>query len=103
MPRFAYTARDRAGQTVTADLEAPSRRDALRVLSARGLQVASVAEVAGAAKRLPPAGAAAGSAPKASRALRPARAQAPTRRECLPFLESLYDLSTSGLSAGEAV
>ena len=28
---------------------------------------------------------------------------APRRAECLPFLESLYDLATSGLSAGEAV
>ena len=31
MPRFAYSGRDRAGQPVTAELEAPSRRDALRV------------------------------------------------------------------------
>jgi len=46
MPRFAYTARDRAGKSVAADLEAPSRKDALRLLSARGLQVASVNEIA---------------------------------------------------------
>ena len=44
MPRFAYTARDRAGKSVAADLEAPSRKDALRVLAARGLQVSSVTE-----------------------------------------------------------
>ena len=33
MPRFAYTARDRAGKSVSADLEAPSRKDALRLLT----------------------------------------------------------------------
>jgi type II secretory pathway component PulF len=32
-----------------------------------------------------------------------ASAQSPGRKECLPFLESLHDLATSGLSAGEAV
>src|SRR6185295_7032975 len=37
------------------------------------------------------------------RALRRATSQSLTRRECLPFLEALYDLATSGLSAGEAV
>ena len=42
MPRFAYTARDRAGQPVSAELDAPGRKDALRILAARGLQVANV-------------------------------------------------------------
>ena len=46
MPRFAYTARDRAGHAVSADLDAPTRKDALRLLTARGLQVASVSELA---------------------------------------------------------
>ena len=36
MPRFAYSARDRAGQPVSAELEAPGRKDALRILAARG-------------------------------------------------------------------
>ncbi len=106
MPRFAYTARDRAGKSVAADLEAPSRKDALRLLNARGLQVASVNELATAA----PARKTRPSAAKPAAAASPARpvatrgsAQPPTRRECLPFLESLYDLATSGLSAGEAV
>ncbi len=100
MPRFAYTARDRAGAPVSADLEAPTRRDALRVLAARGLQVASVSEVAGSAKP------AVGTKAANGRSSRPARlrtTQAPGRAECLPFLEALYDLATSGLSAGEAV
>ncbi|MES2696844.1 MAG: type II secretion system F family protein [Verrucomicrobiota bacterium] len=109
MPRFAYTARDRAGQSVSADLDAPSRKDALRLLSARGLQIATINEVAVAktGKAKSP-GAAAKAAAKA--AASPARARArrggtevPRRQECLSFLEALYDLATSGLSAGEAV
>jgi len=109
MPRFAYTARDRAGKSVTAELEAPSRKDALRLLGARGLQVASVNELAAGAPGKKSAGggtaSAAAAAPTvaAARAARRGAAQPPTRRECLPFLESLHDLATSGLSAGEAV
>ncbi len=100
MPRFAYTARDRSGNTVTADLEAPTRKDALRVLGARGLQVAAVNEVSSAE------GKASGRKPAASAAERTARrldARELRRAECLPFLEALHDLATSGLSAGEAV
>ncbi|HEY1111484.1 MAG TPA: type II secretion system F family protein [Opitutaceae bacterium] len=107
MPHFAYTARDRAGQSVSAELEAPSRRDALRLLTARGFQVASIDERAAAktAKAKPGKPAAAGATKAAAPA--PSRSgtgkDAPTKKECLPFLESLYDLATSGLSAGEAV
>src|SRR5690349_19126665 len=102
MARFAYTARDRAGKTVSADLEAPSRRDALRIIAERGLQVASVAELAGgtAGKPATPKPEKATSADRAARARGP---QAPRRTECLPFLEALHDLLGSGLSAGEAV
>lgn len=101
MPRFAYSARDRAGKSVTADLEAPSRKDALRLLSARGLQVASVSEVAAAAAKSPSSAKAAPTAVARSTG-RPG-ANPPRHQECLPFLEALYDLATSGLSAGEAV
>ena len=90
MPRFAYSGRDRAGQPVTAELEAPSRRDALRVLAARGVQARTVEELA--------AGKTVARRPAENRNVR-----ALTRRECLPFLEALYDLVHSGLSAGEAV
>jgi general secretion pathway protein F len=107
MARFAYTALDRAGKAVTASLEAPSRKDALRVLSARGLQVSSVNETAAQAAPKAAGGSAAkaATAPATIAARTPRRiaAQAPTRAECLPFLEALYDLATSGLSAGEAV
>lgn len=101
MARFAYTARDRVGQTLTAELDAPSRRDALRLLSARGLQVAAVSEIVAARKpgRKPPE---AKGAPATVSTRGPAAA-APRREECLSFLESLHDLLTSGLSAGEAV
>ncbi len=107
MPRFAYSARDRAGQAVAAELDAPGRKDALRLLAARGLQVTAINELAAG-----PAGKKSGSAPAAAKsaagnaAVRPARtagAQTLSRRECLPFLEALHDLATSGLSAGEAV
>ena len=105
MPRFAYKARDKAGQPVEASIDAPSRKDALRLLSARGLTVAAVTESASGSP-------AAGAAP-ARKAAAPAAepvssfgsrgAAAPRRAERLPFLESLHDLTSSGLSAGEAV
>lgn len=102
MPRFTYTARDAAGKTLAAELEAPSRKEVLRILGARGLQVAAVHEVpgAGAAKG---GGSAAKAAAAAARQARRAGRQVPTRKECLPLLEALLDLATSGLSAGEAV
>jgi type II secretory pathway component PulF len=99
MARFAYSARDRAGQSVLAELDAPSRKDALRLLTARGLQVATVTEL-----QAGPVGkggkATAKRAPKSAARI---AAQAPRRSERLPFLESLHDLTGSGLSAGEAV
>ncbi|MEI6463547.1 MAG: type II secretion system F family protein [Verrucomicrobiota bacterium] len=106
MPRFAYTARDRAGKSVASDVDAPTRKDALRLLGARGLQVMSVTETATATPARKSAGASTGGAKKPAAA--PARkgrreAGTPTRKECLPFLEALHDLATSGLSAGEAV
>lgn len=103
MPRFSYKARDKAGQTVESAVDAPSRKDALRLLAARGLSVASVSEQASGG---PPARAKAGAAPSASEAARRAILRpevAPRQADRLPFLESLHDLVTSGLSAGEAV
>ena len=112
MARFAYSARDRAGKFLSAELDAPSRKDALRLLSARGLQVAQVTELqAGPAPRK----SAGKASPSSSSAAAPAQvsrptrastrlnAQAPRRAERLPFLEALHDLTGSGLSAGEAV
>lgn len=112
MARFAYSARDRAGKSLSAELDAPSRKDALRLLSARGLQVAQVTELqAGPAPRKsagksPPASSSAAAPAQVSRPTRAStrlNAQAPRRAERLPFLEALHDLTGSGLSAGEAV
>ncbi|MEO6245053.1 MAG: type II secretion system F family protein [Opitutaceae bacterium] len=107
MARFAYTARDRTGKSLSAELEAPARKDALRLLAARGLQVASVTEIATAASaKKPPAAKTAVSTtatPAPARGVSLSGAPQPTRKECLPFLEALHDLATSGLSAGEAV
>lgn len=98
MPRFAYTARDSSGNPVAADLEAPSRKDALRLLAARGLRVASVAEAG-----RPGGGPSAARRPGLDLAFLHPKAAAPGRGERLHFLEALHDLTTSGLSAGEAV
>src|SRR5580693_2385698 len=99
MPRFAYNARDRAGAAVSATLDAPSRKDALRLLAARGLQVTNVAEEAAvrktaagkkpdAASARPAAQGAHGSAPDAAKT-------SLTRRQRLPFLQALHDLTSS--------
>lgn len=110
MPLFSYTARDRAGASVSSSIEAASRRDALRTLSARGLQVASLQESGGAKKNADKnAGRASsgGSKAEAGTLLGSLGAKGgnakPKRRERLPFLEALLDLTSSGLSAGEAV
>jgi type II secretory pathway component PulF len=106
MPRFAYTARDRAGQTVETTLEAPSRKDAVRLLSARGLTVSTLAELGGGPGATPSVRRKAGAAPAPAPApslLAGSGDTTPRRAERLPFLESLHDLTTSGLSAGEAV
>ena len=99
MARFAYSARDRAGQSVSAELDAPSRKDALRLLTARGLQVATVTEL----QAGPVGKGGKATAKRAPNSAARIAAQAPRRSERLPFLESLHDLTSSGLSAGEAV
>lgn len=99
MPRFTYTARDRAGKNVADSLEAPSRRDALRLLSARGLQVLSATEATVESSRKKVRAGAGTPAPKIV-----ASGRIPLDRKLrLPFLEALNDLTTSGMSAGEAV
>lgn len=104
MPRFTYTARDRSGQNVSDTIEAPSRRDALRLLAARGLQVISASESAATTKTAK--GAKPGARPaRGEVAASSSRLRVPelTRKQQLPFLESLNDLTASGLSAGEAI
>ncbi len=109
MPRFAYKARDTSGNAVDSAIDAPSRKDALRLLSARGLSVGSVSEAsgAGAASPSPSRARAKATAPepaaKPSPLLSSRGDTTPGRAERLPFLESLHDLTSSGLSGGEAV
>jgi type II secretory pathway component PulF len=94
---FAYTARDATGKTAGGSLDAPSRKDALRRLAARGLVPVTLTESGSAA----PGKAAGGEG--AGRALFARRAVKLTRAHRLPFLVSLHELINSGLSAGEAV
>ena len=114
MPTFTYTARDRSGQNVTDQVNAPSRKDALRLLGARGLTPVSVHENSS-GKTKPTTPRSQLQAPSSKLKAPSSKLQAPssqlsaptsaalTRRERLPFLESLVDLTTSGLSAGESV
>lgn len=103
MARFSYTARDRAGKTLMADLDAPSRKDALRLLGARGLQIVAVTELGGGTGRPAKNKKAARAAAEEPSLFGTTSATTPRRQDCLPFLESLHDLISSGLSAGEAV
>ncbi len=105
MPSFTYSARDKAGAAVRASIEAASRRDALRLLGARGLRVSSISEEnpSGASPR-PRSGEAVDKPRAAAAAISSSSGEAvPKRRERLPFLEALHDLTASGLSASEAV
>jgi len=105
MPRFSYKARDSAGQAVESSVDAPTRKDAVRLLSARGLSVAAVAEASTApTQKAAPGGRAAKAPAPAADTVAGLRGDlAPRRSDRLPFLEALHDLTTSGLSAGEAV
>lgn len=105
MPRFTYTARDRTGQSVSDGVEASSRKDALRLLATRGLTPVSVSEAVAGAKRPAEAARRPGPAvlPARSTAQSPRPPAAITRKQRLPFLQALSDLTGSGLSAGEAV
>jgi general secretion pathway protein F len=91
VPRYTYTARA-AGQASSTDgtVDAFTRREALHLLKARGLQVVRLDEEGGPVR---PA-AAAGS---------PVSARQFTAKLRLPFLEAVVDLVNSGMSAGEAV
>ncbi|MDP2138625.1 MAG: type II secretion system F family protein [Candidatus Didemnitutus sp.] len=99
MPRFAYTARSSSGQSVEATLDAPNRKDAARLLAARGLQPLRLEEVVAA-----PPGRKAGASPGVSSepvaSTRGAKAGPDLQ---LPFLQALSELIGSGMPAGEAV
>lgn len=110
MPTFQYIARDRSGAPLSGVLAAASRREALRILNARGLTPVSVSE-----SDAPPGKTTAAPSRKQSPARKqqaPAQNKTPTAhaslkslssRERLPFLQALLDLTSSGMSAGEAI
>ncbi len=107
MPSFSYTARDRSGQMHHDIVDAPSRKDALRLLGARGLTPTQVSEattrtVAAKRKKIFSTSAQPGAQTSTVRVKTPEVASL-SRRERLPFLEALVDLTSSGLSAGESV
>ncbi len=99
MPRFAYRVRDAAGRTATDELTAPSRKDALRLLAARGLQPLQLDELTASGRPAVPA--AAGKSSPLSLFTGPGGEF--SRSAFLPFLQALAELTGSGLSAGEAV
>ena len=105
MPLFSYTARDRSGRSVSADVDASSRKEALRLLAARGLSPVNVSEVATNGKRPTETARKPGVAetPARSGVRSPRIPVTISRRQRLPFLQALSDLTGSGLSAGEAV
>ncbi len=99
MPRFAYSARNSAGRTVADEVTTSSRKDALRLLTARGLQPLELTELS--AKGKPTAAAV---IPKNNPlSLVTGQDSGFSRVHFLPFLQALAELTTSGLSAGEAV
>jgi general secretion pathway protein F len=96
MPSFRYTASDASGQVLESVVEAPSRRDALRMLTTRGLRPIRLNEGRGSAAKLAKHAAQFSLFNQSSPATY-------SRREHLPFLQALHELTVSGLSAGEAV
>lgn len=105
MPHFSYTARNRSGQLVSDEIESPSRKDALRRLQTRGLQPTQLKE-----RAVPKRAKSKRSGNKSGSATteRPAAstgsgAKRLGNKHRLPFLQALHDLTSSGLSAGEAV
>ncbi len=93
MPRYTYSARP-AGQTAVSSgsVDALSRREALHLLQARGLQVLQLDEEnGGSSSRAPGAANASPETPRFS------------PRQRLPFLEALAELVNASMSAGEAL
>jgi general secretion pathway protein F len=93
MPRYSYSARVPGSAPTTGTLDALSRREALHLLQARGLQVVRLDEEGGAVR---PGAIAGDTTPAAS-------SRQLTAKQRLPFLEALVDLVGAGMSAGEAV
>lgn len=118
MPQFKYTARNAGGTLVKGDLEAASRKEAIRQIGLRNLYPVSLSDGGG-------GGARKASARKAAAASRSKTKEAPPKTEkrdkarpaarpffggsrlspkhALPFLRSLSELISSGMPVGDAV
>ena len=93
MPRYIYSARAAGTAAATnGTLDAFSRREALHLLQARGLQVVRLDEEGGPARET-----------ATGAAVQSAEVKKLTNKVRLPFLEALVDLINAGLSAGEGV
>src|SRR3954470_6513284 len=91
MPRFAYSARDASGRTATDEVTAPSRKDALRLLTARGLRPLQLNELTSGGK--PTAKAPTPAARNDSLSLVPGKSDGQfSRAHFLPFLQALSEL-----------
>ena len=101
MPRFAYTARDRQDRAVRGDLDAPSRREAARALTARGMQPVALEETVSSQRNGHLARKSELHGVQESKSNHSPAAY--TARERLPFLKALATLVSSGYSAGEAL
>lgn len=108
MPHFAYTARNSSGQLVSDQIEAPARKDALRRLQTRGLKPLQLKEQTAPKKsrqtkgKKPADSTSSTSSANAATATGAGAKRFATKHR-LPFLQALHDLTSSGLSAGEAV
>ena len=110
MPTFHYTAKDRGNNHVRGSLEAASRKEALRLLSARGFMPVSLAEGGSGSAAKPRKSAPANKgAPGRFGMQAPRRkwfhshAEKPSKKHRLPFLVAVSELTHNGLSVGEAL
>lgn len=105
MPAFRFTARDPEGRSQNGTLDAASRRDAIRVLTARKLTPVLVEEVS--AKGGAKTGAPESSKRRETRTVgvagkKPAATPYSGRHQ-LPFLAALSELITAGIPVGDAI
>jgi type II secretory pathway component PulF len=116
MPRFQYTARNAGGTLVKGDLDAASRREAIRQIGLRNLYPVSLSDGGGAATRKATsrkskaAGREKSSEPSSRSGAKEKKSSRPrfggsklSPRNALPFLRSLSELISSGMPVGDAV
>jgi general secretion pathway protein F len=103
MAEFAYSAKDPGGRTVSSNVQAADRKEALRKIRSRGLTPLKVT-VGGKApvksKPNQPKADAAKTVAEKSKKSKPVKLG---RRHALPFLKNFYELHKSGLPIAEAL